>query len=43
MSFNAFPGKDETEADAIVKTYELFMYGGLSYITKSFCNNALKW
>jgi len=37
--FNPFPGKAKIEYKSILKTYELFMYEYLHYITNSFCNN----
>jgi len=35
--FESFPSKAETNDEAILKTYELFIYGDIYYITDSFC------
>jgi len=32
----------QNAAEAILKTYELFIYGDIQYITNSFCKNVLK-
>ena len=42
MSFNPDPGKAKTEHEAILKAYELFIYGDIHCINDKFCKSALK-
>jgi hypothetical protein len=42
MSFKHFLGKPIYNAEAVLKTYELFIYGDVHYITNLCCKNVLR-